>query len=378
MENVKNSFHFIHQIDPVMFDLMGIKIYYYGLAYTLGFLGIFFWFLKRRNKLGWQRAEVYGFSILLSLCVLVFGRAFEIVFYEWGYYRENLSQLFSYWRGGMASHGVLIGAVMGIWVFCRLRKKSFLQTADELVIPAALFLGLGRIGNFINGQIYGYVTDVWWAVQFPDAEGFRHPVALYESFKNFLIIPVLFYVRKKSFPGQGKMTAHFILWYGLLRLFSDYFREYGGEFLGLGTGQYFNLLMAVIGLWLLFAFTQRSHGTGGYRNSNDKLPSAKLGRKPEKLHLNLMRLIFAAILIFSLTIPSSWTEGVLKQYRNNKQVKHVEVYDYPKPGNCVMPDLCLSRTNSVSIYLLNAVYHVKRSMDRIAMQGPHISSGQPL
>ncbi len=321
------SWPFVHDLDPVLLSVGGLKTYYYGLAYALGFLGMHLWLRFRRRKLGWTIEEVYDFSILFSLFVLVFGRAFEIVVYEWDYYREHLGQLLSYWKGGMASHGVLLGAILGIWLFSRLRGKRFLQVADEVAIPAALFLALGRIGNFVNGQIYGSVTSVWWAVQFPDAEGFRHPVALYESLKNFAIIPILLIVRRFAATGRGGLTAHFVFWYGFLRLFTDYFREYGTEFLGIGTGQYFNIFMSVCGLGLMILLPKRKQETANVK-SNSKRKSFSIPEKNREraiwqgrgVEMILRKAAFAFFLVFSLHIPCAWTQGVLTEIRDRNEV----------------------------------------------------------
>jgi phosphatidylglycerol:prolipoprotein diacylglycerol transferase len=304
-------------------------MYYYGLAYTLGFLGTYFWFLKRKDRLGLKTEEIYDLLILVIVCVLVFGRVFEIVIYEWGYYAEHPFEILKYWHGGMASHGVLLGGVMGIFLFSLWRKKSFVQIIDEMAIPAAFFLALGRIGNFINGQIFGYVSNVWWAIKFPDAEGFRHPVALYESLKNFLIVPILLFVRTKSFSGQGLLIAHFVFWYGFLRLFTDYFREYGDEFLGIGTGQYFNLFMAVFGIGLFIWSTRRGREQSVIDSFTGKpVRLSPVGERSSgksllanRVLLNLKKIIFVMLLIFSLTIPSSWTQGVLKQYRERQKTQ---------------------------------------------------------
>lgn len=314
--------HFVHSINPVLLRIGCIRLYYYGLAYALGFAGVHLWL--RRSDLGWSMEELYDFSIIFSLGVLAFGRAFEIVVYEWEYYRIHLPQLLSYWRGGIASHGVLLGGIAGILLFAKLRRMSFLRIADEVVIPAAFLLALGRIGNFINGQIYGPITDVWWAVKFPDAEGFRHPVALYESLKNFAIIPILLGVRRKCTLGRGKLLAHFIFWYGFLRIFADYFREYGTELLGIGTGQYFNFFMALGGIGLYIWCRRINRVSNADETKIRRLDHIKMknynctdptsGRRS----LFIKKAVFALILLFSITIPSSWTQGVLKQYRNGQ------------------------------------------------------------
>lgn len=153
-----------------------MKLWYYGLTYSLGVLGVYLWFKLAQKRLGWSERDTLDLSILVAVGVLLGGRVFEIVFYEWSYYAQHPSQVFSYWRGGMATHGILLGALAGMWVFSRMRGKSFLAIADEMAIPGAFLMGVGRIGNFIDGQILGAVTDVWWAVKFPYAEGFRHPV----------------------------------------------------------------------------------------------------------------------------------------------------------------------------------------------------------
>jgi phosphatidylglycerol---prolipoprotein diacylglyceryl transferase len=307
--------HFVHRIDPVLLSVCSIDTYYYGLAYTLGLLGVYLWFYRRRSELGWSAEQGVDLSIALVVCVLIFGRAFEIIVYEWGYYSQHPSELLSYWHGGMASHGVLLGGVIGAWIFSHRAQKSFLQILDELAIPAALFLALGRIGNFVNGQIFGHATDVWWAVKFPDAEGFRHPVALYESLKNFAIVPVLLLVRRGSHSGEGLLLAHFVFWYGFLRLFTDYYREYGNEVFGIGTGQYFNLFMAAFGLGLIIWRTRvHRRGQGVVRRAAEPPPS-------NHAHLFAKRVVFVALLLFCLTIPSSWTQGVLVQYREKQRTQ---------------------------------------------------------
>ena len=173
-----------------------------------------------------------------------------VLFYEWTYYSKNLHQILFYWIGGMGTHGFLIGVVIGTWIFCRLRHKSFLVTLDMLVIPGAFILGFGRLANFIDGQIVGSITDVWWAVKFPDADGFRHPYVLYDGIKNFLLVIPLLLIRTTK-PPMGVLTAHFLIWYGFFRFLLDFLRDYRADLLGLPSGQWFNISMVLIGVVML-------------------------------------------------------------------------------------------------------------------------------
>lgn len=331
--------HFIHNIDPTFASVWGVDLYYYGLAYAIGFLGIFIWFRMHRRSLGWSLPEVYNFSILFSLGVLLLGRLFSVFVYHWDYYSTHPNELFSYWNGGMATHGVLLGGTGAVVLFSRLHKKPFLQLADEIVIPAALFLALGRIGNFINGQIAGTATDVWWAVEFPDIEGFRHPVTLYESLKNFMLIPILIIVRRKSPPGRGIMMAHFIFWYGFLRIFADLYRDHGAQFFGIGRNQYFNGLMAVVGLILMGVLATRAKRQlpeSAHLQSTrlDEALGQKLSNRENIPALWFRRIVFTVILLFCLAVRSAWTPEVLEEHRaravhnepEDRHEKHMDMY----------------------------------------------------
>ena len=299
---------FVHQIDPVVADVAGVYLWWYGLSYTLGFLGLHLWFRRARNRLGLSLADVYSISLYLVTGVLLGGRLVEVVFYEWDYYANHPAHIPAYWLGGMATHGLLLGAAAGTLAFCRRRRTSFLAIADELVIPGAWILGIGRLGNFIDGQISGAVTGVWWAVQFPDIEGFRHPVVLYDGLKNLLLIPFLLWVRRRN-PARGVVFAHFILWYAFLRIFVDLFREYRVETWGLGTGQIINIAMAIFGLALLIWFhvTERPAMPA-------TAPSAPQPRSAVHPAGWVQRMIFGVLLLFCLTIPSDWTQDVPARY----------------------------------------------------------------
>lgn len=301
---------YIHRIDPVMGEMGGVYLWWYGLSYALGFLQMHLFLRRERDRLHLTLKEVFSLSLLLTVGVLAGGRTIEVAFDEWPFYREHLWLIPAYWLGGMATHGLLLGAAVSTWLFARLRNKSLLQLADALVIPGALLMGLGRIANFIDGQIVGSVTDVWWAVRFPDAEGFRHPVVLYDGAKNLLLIPYLRWVRQTN-ATPGAVAARFIFWYAFLRILIDFFRDYPTHRLELGTGQTLNILMTLVGLVLLIRSRMRRLGrwsTGSVRVHN--APSRPFDDRPSACQ----RIALAFLLLFCLTIPSNWTQDIPARY----------------------------------------------------------------
>lgn len=314
---------YVHKIDPIISTVAGVHLWWYGLSYTLGFLEVFLFSRRARDHLGLSTRMVYNLAILVSAGVLVGGRFIEVVFYEWPFYREHPHYIPAYWLGGMATHGLLLGGIIGLLLFCRIYLKPFLSVTDTLVVAGAFTLGAGRIGNFIDGQILGSATDVWWAVKFPDAEGFRHPVVLYDGIKNLLLIPLLLWVGKKQ-PPAGVVTGVFLFCYAFLRIFIDVFREYPTTLLGLATGQSLNIFISVVGLSLLIwrlrasprAVTSSHDGRVRFENE----PPCNGG-------LFWPRILFAAIVLFSLTIPSDWTQDIPARYgKRHPGLHHSSLY----------------------------------------------------
>jgi phosphatidylglycerol:prolipoprotein diacylglycerol transferase len=305
---------YTHRIDPIIADLGGVYLWWYGLSYTLGFLQLFLFTRRHRRELRMTRSEVFVLALTLAAGVLVGGRVIEVSFDEWDFYRRHPGLIPAFWLGGMATHGLLIGAATGAWLFAYLYRKPFLQLADALVIPGAFLMGMGRIGNFIDGQIVGSVTDVWWAVQFPDADGYRHPVVLYDGAKNLMLVPYLLYVRRHS-TTPGATAARFVFWYAFPRLFIDLFRDYPTHRLALGTGQTLNLVMTGLGVVLLVRSRLRRLGRlAPLRDYPD--PGAAAADAPPRPALPFA---FAALLIFCLIIPSNWTQDVPAHYGTRHQ-----------------------------------------------------------
>lgn len=300
---------YVHRIDPVLADVGGVCLWWYGLGYTLGFLQIFLFLRRRRQRLGLSRRDVYTLTLFLIAGILTGGRAIEVAFDEWPFYRAHPSLLPAFWLGGMATHGLMLGAAAAAAAFAWWRRTPFLPLADELVVPGALLMGLGRVGNFIDGQIVGSVTDAWWGVRFPDAEGFRHPVVLYDGLKNLVLVPYLLWVQRRN-PTPGATAARFVFWYALPRIVIDLFRDYPTHRLALGTGQTLNVAMALVGLFLLYRSRQRRLGRLGAPGTVPRMPSPAEDEPPRLAQ----RVALASLLLFCVTIPSNWTQDVPARY----------------------------------------------------------------
>jgi phosphatidylglycerol:prolipoprotein diacylglycerol transferase len=298
---------FVHRIDPILGTIGGIHFWWYGLSYAAGFFNLHRYMLARRERLGLSRHDVYALSLCVSIGVLLGGRLIEVSFDEWPFYRDHPGLIPALWLGGMATHGLLLGAALGAAAFAYVWQRPLLELADELVIPGAFMMGVGRVGNFIDGQIVGGVTDVWWAVQFPDAVGARHPVVLYDGAKNLLLIPYLLWVRRTN-STPGAVAARFIFCYPFLRIFIDLFRDYPTHRLALGTGQTLNLVMAALGAGLLYRSRLRRLGRLAPR------PTPAVGRTTDRAASPAQYVALAAVLLFSLTVASNWTQDVPARY----------------------------------------------------------------
>jgi phosphatidylglycerol:prolipoprotein diacylglycerol transferase len=299
---------YTHRLDPVLADLGGVYFWWYGLGFALGFLQMQRFLTRHRSELRLSLRDVWSLSLCITVGVLVGGRLLEITFDEWPFYRRHLWLVPAYWLGGMATHGLMLGAAIATALFARVYKKPFLRLADALVIPGAFLMGMGRIGNFIDGQIVGGVSDVWWAVRFPDAEGFRHPVVLYDGAKNLLLVAFLARVRRTN-PTPGATAARFVFWYAFPRIVIDLFRDYPTHRMALGTGQTLNIVMASLGVVLLIRSRLRRLGRLGQQTAL-ACPRVTCETRP----LTSQRIAFACLLALCLTIPSNWTQDVCARY----------------------------------------------------------------
>lgn len=229
-----------------------IGISFYGIVYTLAFLISFFIireYLKVKNK---NPELAFSAIIYFIIGILIGARVFYVLFYSPIHFFENSLEIFYIWNGGLSFHGALLGAIISGYLFCRKNEISFLELGDVIVIPAAFFLSLGRIANFINSELYGKITNLPWCVNFKNIDGCRHPVQIYSSIKNLFIFIFLIYLKKTRRLNPGVIMFSFMFLYSLLRFFIDFFRVYNFVFFGLGTGQYLDMIIVLISGYFLF------------------------------------------------------------------------------------------------------------------------------
>lgn len=247
---------FVHNIDSVLFSIGPVSIRYYPLAYILGAIVAYFLLkkLSKEKKLGMDKEDVISFVTYALLGIVIGARLGYVLFYNLSYYLASPLNVFAVWQGGMSFHGGLIGAIIAAYLFCKKKKIDFWKIADITVIPVAIALFLGRVGNFINAELYGRLTNVPWAVKFPNAEGWRHPSQLYEALKNIVLFSTLWLIRDRKMP-PGFMFWLFITMYGVMRFIIEFFRQPDGHiglFLSLSRGQWLCAVMVVVGAFMLY------------------------------------------------------------------------------------------------------------------------------
>jgi phosphatidylglycerol:prolipoprotein diacylglycerol transferase len=216
-------------ISPVLVQLGPLQIRWYGLMYIIGF-ALGYLVLKKRAQemnLNLDKTILMDFAFYLFVGVLVGGRVGYILFYNPLYFASHLPEVLALWQGGMSFHGGLIGSILAGFFFCWKQKIDFYQMADAVIPAVPIGLGLGRLGNFINGELWGRQTDAPWAMVFPmDPDQVpRHPSQLYEfAMEGVVLFTVLWLLRKLPLP-KGTLFWVFIALYGTFRTIAEAFRE---------------------------------------------------------------------------------------------------------------------------------------------------------
>ncbi len=247
-------------IDPIIFRIGPFAMRWYGLMYILGFLagyGLTMYQLRGGRKPQISRDAVDDLYFYLIIGLIVGARLGYAVIYNPGFYLANPLEVFMVWHGGMSFHGGLAGAFIAA-VIVIIRKKLPFRSMADLVIPAApVGIFLGRLGNFINGELFGKPADVPWAMVFPQGGAVpRHPSQLYEAFFEGLLLFVILWFYKDRKKREGDVFAVFLILYGAFRTFCEFFRlpdaQLGFVLGPLSMGQVLSLAMVLIGAALKF------------------------------------------------------------------------------------------------------------------------------
>ncbi len=254
-----NQEYFIFpEIDPVLIEIGPLSVRWYGLMYLIGFMFALWLANKRADKAnsGWTREQVSDLLFAGFLGVVIGGRVGYVLFYNFGYFLDNPLYLFQVWTGGMSFHGGLLGVIFAMLWYGYKNKRSFFVIADFVAPLVPFGLGAGRLGNFMNGELWGRVTDVPWAIVFPSGGPFpRHPSQLYE----FALEGVVLFLILNWFIGKprplGSVSGLFLLGYGSFRFLVEYVRQPDAQ-LGLfgdwiSMGQILSLPMIISGLGLI-------------------------------------------------------------------------------------------------------------------------------
>ncbi len=243
----------VHNLNPILLSLGPIEIRWYGLMYVLSFIIVYIYAraVVKHKKIDISLKELDDLMIWLVAAMIIGARLFEVVFYNHTYYLANPSEIIAIWHGGLSFHGGLAGVLIAGYAFSKKKKINFLQLCDVFVVPLALAQAFGRIGNFINGELYGRITSLPWGVKFSSAEGFRHPSQLYEVAYDLAIFAFLFVQRNKK-KAHGYFVAWFLILYPFFRFLTEFVREPEVMIGPLTMGQCLNIPMFILGVYLLY------------------------------------------------------------------------------------------------------------------------------
>jgi len=250
-------------IDPVLIHLGPLQIRWYGLMYVFGFLAAYLLVRYQARIFSWRKMTEHldSLNLAIILGVILGGRLGYVLFYNPGYYLRHPLEIAATWQGGMSFHGGCVGVLLAGWLYCRRHRLDFWKGADLYVVTVPIGLGLGRLANFINGELYGRPTSLPWGMVFPQAGPLpRHPSQLYEALLEGVLLFALLWSRKarpwQGYPSwpHGSLLALFLVAYGTLRFLVEFVRQPDpqlGLFWGVfSMGQLLSLAMIMAGIAL--------------------------------------------------------------------------------------------------------------------------------
>ena len=250
---------FINNLNPVALEIFSLKIYWYSLAYIFG---IMFGWIYCKKKLIKDKKILDLFDGLINYLIvgiIIGGRTGYVLIYNLDYYLENIIEILMIWKGGMSFHGGLIGITVSTFVYSKKNNINAFVFLDLIALVAPIGIFLGRISNFINSELYGKESEIFWSVKFPIVDNVnRHPSQIYEAiFEGLVLFLILNYLnRKKGYTNPGVISGIFLILYSVFRIIIEYFREpdiqLGYLIFNLTMGQIVSIIFLIFGIYLFF------------------------------------------------------------------------------------------------------------------------------
>ena len=250
---------FINNLNPVALEIFSLKIHWYSLAYIFGI--IFGWIYCKKKLIEDKKIlDLFdGLINYLIIGIIVGGRVGYILIYNLDYYLANISEILMIWKGGMSFHGGLVGIIVSAFIYSKKNNVNVFIFLDLIALVAPIGIFLGRISNFINSELYGKESDIFWSVKFLAVdEIYRHPSQIYEAiFEGIVLFLILNYLyKKKVFVNPGVISSIFLILYSVFRIIIEYFREpdiqLGYLIFNLTMGQIVSIIFLIFGIYLFF------------------------------------------------------------------------------------------------------------------------------
>ena len=250
---------FVHpQFDPIAIHLGAFGIHWYGLMYLIGFLafiGLGKWQINNRAWHGWTIPMLDDALFFGALGVILGGRLGYVLFYQFGYFMQHPNEILAVWQGGMSFHGGFLGVLVAMGLFARKYRLKWLNIMDFVAPLVPIGLGAGRMGNFINGELWGRVTNSEYGMVFPRVDQLlRHPSQLYEFTLEGICLFLILWIYSSKPRETGAISALFLIGYGSFRFIAEYTREpdsyLGLLSMGFSMGQWLSLPMMLVGIWM--------------------------------------------------------------------------------------------------------------------------------
>mgnify|MGYP003305416939 FL=1 len=210
-----------------MLEIYGIKLYWYGFMYAISFVIIDYLIVSasKNKNIDLEPPVAEKLTIVILLFAIIGGRLGYVIFYDLSYFASNIQKIFYLWEGGMSFHGGLIGAVIGSVYFSRKYQTDILNLTDIISLYAPIGLFFGRLGNFINSELYGLQTSGSWGVIFTKVDEYpRHPSMIYEAFLEGIVLFIILSIIKSTKPVYGLISGCFLFFYGIFRFTVEFVR----------------------------------------------------------------------------------------------------------------------------------------------------------